>query len=375
MRRILVMAWCMAAVLLVGACGSDEGSGGSGSSDPIQIGFIGDLTGPVAPYSKASLEGARIAVDEANQAGGVDGRKLELKVYDDKNNPIQTVNIAKRAAPGAAALIVASGSANVLAAGPAIERAQRPFIVTVSSNPAVTESGWKWVNRVHLSDADQVQAVLAYGIEEKGLKRIALIHDTSDLGRGGQKLILDKLTDAGLKPVTDQSYAPETNDFSAQINALRDASPDGVAFWGTLDAGARIVDQMHAVGMKNVQFMGGGGLVSNEFIELAGDAAQGTVAAWAYVDPDNPTLKEMSAKYKSATQRDPDVFAAQSYDGARILVEALKQAGTDPEALQKAIRATQYSGAVGDITFDDKGQNQRTIHLGQVKDGEWELLK
>jgi branched-chain amino acid transport system substrate-binding protein len=381
MRRFLVLVSCLVVALFVGACGgSDEkassgGGGDAGNSDPIAIGFVGDLTGPVAPYSKASLEGAKIAIAEANEAGGVDGRQLELKVYDDKNNPIQSVNIAKRAAPSVAAAIFASGSANVLAAGPSFERAQKPFIVTVSSNPAVTESGWKWVNRVHLSDADQVQAVLEYGIQEKGLKRIALIHDTSDLGRGGQKLILEKIKAAGLEPVSDQSYAPDTSDFSSQINALREADPDGVAFWGTLDAGARIAEQMHSVGMRDVQLMGGGGLVSNEFIELAGKAAPGTIAAWAYVDPNNTTLKSMASKYEAAAKRAPDVFAAQSYDGTRILIDAIKKAGTDAEALQQAIRASQYSGAVGDITFDDKGQNQRTIHLGQVKGDEWTLLK
>jgi branched-chain amino acid transport system substrate-binding protein len=374
MRRISAVACCLTVALLVGACGSDEGGGGD-DSGPIKIGFVGDLTGPVAPYSKASLEGARIAIEEANEAGGVDGRKLELDVYDDKNNPIQSVNIVKRVAPNVAAAIFASGSANVLAAGPAFERAQKPFVVTVSSNPAVTESGWKWVDRVHLSDADQVDAVLDYAITEQKRKRIALIHDTSDLGRGGQKLILAKLKAAGLEPVSDQSYAPDTSDFSSQINALRDAKPDGVAFWGVLDAGARIAEQMHAVGMKDVQLMGGGGLVSNEFIELAGKAAPGTIASWAYVDPDNATLKQMAAKYEAAAKRAPDVFAAQSYDGARILVDALKKAGTDADALQKAIRASQYSGAVGEITFDDKGQNERTIHLGEVKGGEWTLLK
>jgi branched-chain amino acid transport system substrate-binding protein len=363
---------CAAVALGATSCGgSDDGAAGDG---PITIGFIGDLTGPVAPYSRASLEAAKIAIDETNKAGGIDGRQVKLDVYDDKNNPIQTVNIAKRIAPNVTAAIVASGSANVLAAGPALERAQLPFVVTVSSNPAVTGSDWKWVNRVHLSDADQVKAVIEYGVAKLGLKRVAMIHDTSDLGRGGQELIAARLQEKGMKAVSDQSYAPETNDFSTQINALREADPDGVAFWGTLDGGARIAEQMRSLGMTDVQMLGGGGLVSNEFIELAGEASEGTVAAWAYVDPDNETFKGMAEKYRQAAKRDPDVFAAQSYDGTRILVDAIRKAGTEAEPLQQAIRATKYSGAVGDISFDETGQNIRTIHLGEVKDGEWTLI-
>jgi branched-chain amino acid transport system substrate-binding protein len=375
MRRVLLVS-LVAATLVVAGCGSDSEGGGSGeSSEPIQIGFVGDLTGPVAPYSKASLEGAKIAVAEANEAGGVKGRKIELKVYDDKNNPIQTVNIAKRTASTVPALIVASGSANVLAAGPVIERAGIPFIATVSSNAAVTGSGWKWVNRVHLSDADQVKEVIAYGAQTMKLKRFAVIHDTSDLGRGGQKLVKDNLAALGMELVSDQSYAPETNDFSTQINALREAKPDAVVFWGLLDQGSRIAEQMQSLGMRDVQLLGGGGLVSDEFIKLAGKASEGTIAAWAYVDPDNQVFTSLAAKYEKAAGRPPDVFAAQSYDGARILIDALKRAGTEPEPLQKAIRATRYSGAVGDIGFDATGQNTRTIHLGQVKDGKWTLLK
>jgi branched-chain amino acid transport system substrate-binding protein len=228
---------------------------------------------------------------------------------------------------------------------------------------------------VHLSDADQVNAVLDYAIKERGLKKIALIHDTSDLGRGGEKLILAKLQEAGLQPAANESYAPETNDFSSQVNALRDAQPDAVVFWGTLDAGARVAEQMRSAGMDSVQLLGGGGLVSNEFVDLAGKAATGTVASWAYVDPNNATLKSMSTQYEKAAKRAPDVFAAQSYDGMRILIDALKKAGTDPGPLQEAIRATKYSGAVGDISFGDTGQNVRTIHLGEVKDSEWSLLK
>lgn len=372
MRRVL-MAVAVAAMVLIAGCGSGTGGGGSGGS--IQIAFIGDLTGPVAPYSKASLEGVKIAFEEANAAGGVNGKKLELKTYDDKNNPIQTVNIAKRAVPDATASIVASGSANVLAAGPTFERAGRPFIVTVSSNPAITTSGWKWVDRVHLSDADQVKRVITYAARDRGLKRFAVIHDTSDLGRGGESLVKQTLKGLGMTLVSDQSYSPDTNDFSTQINALRDAKPDAVVFWGLLDAGARIAEQMNSLGMRDVQLLGGGGLVSDEFIDLAGKASEGTVAAWAYVDPKNPTYQKLAKSYKADTGRAPDVFAAQSYDGARILIDALKKAGTDPDALQQAIRASKYSGAVGDISFTGDGQNTRTIHLGEVKHGHWTLVE
>src|SRR5690606_10955169 len=116
--------------------------------------------------SIASLEGLRVAIDEVNANGGVNGREIRLKSYDDANDPIQTVNIAKREVSSAAAVVIASASSNVLAAGPELEKAGVPFFVTVSSNPAVTTSGWNWVNRVHLSDDDQITRILTYAVED-----------------------------------------------------------------------------------------------------------------------------------------------------------------------------------------------------------------
>lgn len=374
MRRRLVLVVTLILVATA-ACGSPQDDTGSEGSGDINIAFIGDLTGPVAPYSSASLEAVRIAFNAANEAGGIDGRKLKLDVYDDKNDPVQTVNIVKRVTPSATAVMIASGSANVLSAGPFLERAGKPFIVTVSSNPGVTSSGWEWVNRVHLSDADQVERVLTYAVDDQGLDRVGVIHDTSDLGQGGAELVEAGLEERGLQVAADEAYNPESNDFSNQITALRGVDLDALIFWGVLDAGARVADQMAALNMTDVQLLGGGGLVSDEFIELAGDAAEGTIASWAYVDPDNPALKAMTSAYEEKTGRAPDVFAAQSYDGANILIEALNDAGTEPAELQDAIRSSVHEGAVGTIEFDDTGQNIREIHLGVVKDGRWALLE
>lgn len=376
MRRLSCLL-CFAVLFASAACGSpqEEGSGGAEDSGPINIAFIGDFTGPLAPFSTASNEGLQLAVDEINDAGGADGRELTVEVFDDKNDPIQTVNIAKRIADTADLVVIGSGSAGVLSAGPFLEDNGVPYFVTVSSNPAVTESDWQWVNRVHLSDADQIDALIAHAVEDLGLENIGVLHDTSDFGAGGADLVKAELEERGMTVAAGESYNVGANDFSTQINALRGADLDAIVFWGLLDAGARVAEQLDSLGV-DAQLIGGGGLVSDKFIELAGPAAEGTVASWAYIDPENAVAAALSESYEARTDRQLDVFAAQSYDAGRIVAQAIEEAGTvEPEALQQAIRGIEYEGAIGELTFDGQGQNVRQIFIGKVENGEWTLAE
>jgi branched-chain amino acid transport system substrate-binding protein len=360
----------------VAACGTPQEQGATGETPTgdIEIAFIGDFVNAAAPYSTASFEGAKLAVDEINEAGGVDGRTLVLSNYDDKNEPVQAVSIAQRVASEATAVIQGGSSSTTLAAIPYIEQAGKPFFVTVSSNPAVTGSGYAWANRVHLSDADQVKKLVAYAVESGDFERIALVHDTGDYGTGGGRLAEEELAELGVEPVSVQTYNVGATDFSPQVNALRDADVDAVIFWGQLDFGARFAEQMTSLGLADVQLLGGSGFVSNTYLELAGEASDGTIATWAYLDPQNPVVKKLSEAYESRTNRNLDVYAAQSYDLVNLLAEAIEKAGTEPEALQKAIRASQHEGAVGELTFDETGQNVRQIELGVVREAKWVLL-
>jgi branched-chain amino acid transport system substrate-binding protein len=360
----------------VAACGTpqEQGATGDSPSGDIEIAFIGDFVNAAAPYSTASFEGAKLAVEEINEAGGVDGRTLVLSPYDDKNEPVQAVSIAQRVASEATAVIQGGSSSTTLAAIPYIEQAGKPFFVTVSSNPAVTGSGYAWANRVHLSDADQVKKLVEYTQETGDFERIAIVHDTGDYGTGGGRLAEEELAEHGVEPVTVQTYNVGATDFSPQVNALRDADVDAVIFWGQLDFGARFAEQMESLGLADVQLLGGSGFVSNKYLELAGQAAQDTIATWAYLDPENPVVEKLSETYESRTKRHLDVYAAQSYDLVHLLAEAIEKAGTEPEALQKAIRDSQHDGAVGELTFDETGQNVRQIELGVVRGAEWVLL-
>ena len=341
---------------------------------PIVIGVMGDFSGPVAPYGTAGFQGATIAAEEINAAGGIKGAPIQLKQYDEKNDPVEGVTIAKRLGDEVLAILMTSGSSPALSAVPVLDRAGIPFITTVAANPAVTESGWKYVNRLHLSDRDQVERVLQYAVEVDKFTKIGVLYDTSDYGIGGRDIALKTLAKRNMQPAVVEGWKQTDADFSSQIVKLKTSGAQGVVVWGTVEGAVRIAQQMHSLGLDKTKVYGGGGLVTQKYIDLGGKAVEGTIATWAYLDPNNPKVRGLVAKYEPRFKRKVDVFTAQGYDAIHILAQAIGQAGdsvSDRPAIQKAIRSIKYQGAVGEVTFDDNGQNVRKIVIARVQNGKF----
>ncbi|OGK95724.1 MAG: hypothetical protein A2W08_07335 [Candidatus Rokubacteria bacterium RBG_16_73_20] len=341
---------------------------------PIVIGVMGDFSGPIAPYGTAGFQGATIAAEEINAAGGIKGAPIQLKQYDEKNDPVEGVTIAKRLGDEVLAVLMTSGSSPALSAAPVFDRAGIPFITTVAANPAVTESGWKYVNRLHLSDRDQVERVLQYAVEVDKFTKIGVLYDTSDYGIGGRDIALKTLAKRNMQPAVVEGWKQTDADFSSQIIKLKTSGAQGVVVWGTVEGAVRIAQQMHSLGLDKTKVYGGGGLVTQKYIDLGGKAVEGTIATWAYLDPNNPKVRGLVAKYEPRFKRKVDVFTAQGYDAIHILAQAIGQAGdsvSDRPAIQKAIRSIKYQGAVGEVTFDDNGQNVRKIVIARVQNGKF----
>ena len=341
---------------------------------PIVIGVMGDFSGPIAPYGTAGFQGATIAAEEINAAGGIKGAPIQLKQYDERNDPVEGVTIAKRLGDEVLAILMTSGSSPALSAAPVFDRAGIPFITTVAANPAVTESGWKYVNRLHLSDRDQVERVLQYAVEVDKFTKIGVLYDTSDYGIGGRDIALKTLAKRNMQPAVVEGWKQTDADFSSQIVKLKTSGAQGVVVWGTVEGAVRIAQQMHSLGLDETKVYGGGGLVTQKYIDLGGKAVEGTIATWAYLDPNNPKVRGLVAKYEPRFKRKVDVFTAQGYDAIHILAQAIGQAGdsvSDRPAIQKAIRSIKYQGAVGEVTFDDNGQNVRKIVIARVQNGKF----
>ncbi|MDB5590549.1 MAG: hypothetical protein JWR86_1074 [Enterovirga sp.] len=344
---------------------------------PVLIGVVGDFSGPVAPYSTAALQGAQVALDELNAAGGINGQRIQLRPYDDRNDPVEGATIAKRLGDEVLSVIVTSGSSPALSMGPVLNRAGLPFITTLSSNPAVTESGWKYANRLHLSDRHQIERIIQHALDTDKLTKIAILYDTSDLGVGGRNIALKTLEKRSVKPLVVEGWKQTDADFSSQLIKLKSAGVEGVIIWGAVEGAVRIAQQMRALALDKVQIYGGGGLVSQKFIDLGGSAVEGTIATWAYLDTSTPIVTALEKTFESRFKSKLDIFGAQGYDALRILAQAISTAGTKPSDRPKileAIRSMKYQGAVGEITFGPDGENIRKIYIARLKAGKFSVL-
>jgi len=376
-RHLLLLGFTAIMGLLVSACASRPAtSPEKADTSPISLVFMGDATGPLTPYSSASLQGAQMAVDEINKAGGVKGRQLVLKSFDEKNDPVEAVNIAKRVMDEAMAVIIGSGSSPALAAAPTLDKAGVPFVVTVASNPKLTESGYANVLRLHLSDRDQVNKLMEYAVKEQKFTKIAILYDTSDLGVGGKQMAEAALEKLGLKPVAVEGWKQTDADFSSQILKVKEAGAQGVLLWGVLDGAARIAVQMRKLGLENVQVYGGGGFVSQKFIDLGGSAVEGVICTWAYLEPAQSRTADFARNFEAKYNRKVDVFSAQGYDAVYLLKQGIEKAGGDLKnraGLAKAVKESTFDGVIGQVKFEPSGHNIREIYMATVKDAKFVL--
>lgn len=348
-----------------------------GQERPVVIGVVGDFSGPVAPYSTAALQGAMIALDELNASGGINGHQIQLKQYDDRNDPVEGVTIAKRLGDEVLGVLVTSGSSPALSLGPVLNRSKLPFITTLSSNPAITESGWNYANRLHLSDRTQMERIIRYALDTDHFTKLGILYDTSDLGVGGRNIALATLEKRSIKPLVVEGWKQTDADFSSQIIKLKDAGVEGVIIWGSVEGAVRIVQQMRSLGLDKTQIYGGGGLVSQKYIDLGGNAVEGTIATWAYLDTSTPLVTALRDKYDARFKSKIDIFGAQGYDALRIMAQAIASVGlkdSDRPKIAEAIRAIHYRGAVGDVSFDANGENVRKVYVARLSNGKFSVV-
>ncbi len=365
----LVVAALVAALMVLSASCQ-----GSKEASTVTIGVIGDLSGTLAAYGTDTLQGAQIAIDEINQAGGINGKKVLVRVYDEKNDPVEAVKIAQQVGDECLVVVVGSGSSPALAIGPYLEKAGIPFVVTVSSNPKITGSGWKWVNRVQLSDRDQVERIVEYASSTLGIKKFAVLHDTSDLGVGARDAAKEAISRRGLELTTVESWRQSDVDFSSQLLNAKRSGAQAVIVWGAAEGGARIVQQAKKLNV-DLQLFGGNPFGNQRFLDLAGEAADGTIVTWGAVNPDIPKAAELARKMRERYNRQLDVFVAQAYDAVHVLAQGIEAGKSDRAAIQAAVRAGTYDGAVGKFKFDETGHNVRHISVAKVVGGRFQIIE
>jgi branched-chain amino acid transport system substrate-binding protein len=331
---------------------------GGVSGDTILIGEIGSLTGSEATFGISTRNAIELALREVNAAGGVKGKKIEVRVYDDQSKPEEAANAATRLINQDQVLLILGevASTNSIAMANKAQPAKVPMISNASTNPKVTEIG-DYIFRVCFIDPFQGYVMAKFARDHLKFNKVAVLKDlASDYSQGLADVFKRKFTEMGGKIVGEETYAKGSTDFRSQLTALKRLQPDGIYIPGYYTDIGVIARQARELGIT-AKLMGGDGWDSEKLFELGGAAVEGNYFSNHYSPDDpNPRIQKFIADYKAAYGSIPDSLAALGYDAAMVAVDAMKRAHSlDHAAIRDAIAATKnFPGVTGTITLDDK---------------------
>jgi branched-chain amino acid transport system substrate-binding protein len=341
----------------------------------IRIGVFGPLTGDAAAMGQSEKEAVELAIKQANDAGGIRGKKLEAVYGDDAGKPEEAVNVAKRLISRDEVLITIGSisSPASLAASQVSRQSEVAQIVVAGTAQRITTQGNKWVFRSPVPDTKLV-ADLADFINEKfpRLKKFAFLYVNDDFGRGGFEAFKAAGQKHGFEIVADERYTRGDIDFTAQLGRIKASPAQGLVEWSRYTEGALIAKQYVQTGMNLVRF-GSDGVASPKYLELGGNAVNGVYYTTHFsvaTGADIPAAKTFMDKYQAAYGKLPDTFAAEAYDAITLAIMAIRNAGKeDRAAVRDALAQISFDSVRGPFKFDQKGDPLLVTHVVKIVDG------
>lgn len=361
----------------------------------IRIGFLAPLYDhPEQVFGNRMLNGAKMAIDEANANGGYGGKPFRLVSHNDYDN-WQVSSAANGASKDSAIWGAASNDAvrmiyddKVWAMFGSISsesthialrltlKAETPLVNSASTDPTIPETIIPWYHTVLQDDRVQGYTLARHIYTELGLKRVALLRVNDRYGRFGILKFKDASRRLNHSVVIEQKFIPGDTDFRRQLQVIQDSRADAIVLWTAVGPTAMILEQMQELGMKQRVF-GSHRTIGDELIKLAGQAAEGFEAVYPY-DPtrSDPLWQDFVARYESRYHEKPDHFAALAYDEMRILLDAICRAGLNKGRIRDALTGlTNYNGVTGAMVFDPNCKNIAPLFLGHVHDGHIEYRR
>lgn len=341
-------------------CGPDHG-------DPVVFGVVGPID---APYGLSMKQGAELAQQEINDAGGIGGRPLELRVRDDRADPQAAIAIADAFLkdPEIVAVVGHVNSSAMIAAGPVYD-AGLPAVATSATSPQISRLG-DWVFRMATSDS--ANAVELARLARRMNTPTAVLYANDDYGRGLASSFGSALQAEGAALLESDPYLESTEDFRPYLERLRRQGAGLIFIAGLEEGAARIIQQARALGLE-ARFLGGDGL---EGLTTMGRIYDGTLVGLLYHPHTNDRSRTFAERYRAAYGREADSFAALGYDATRLLARAVESAGSDREDVRRYLsrvggEVPAFPGATGIIRFDENGDPiEKGFAVGEIRGGE-----
>lgn len=348
-------------------------------ADNIRIGVASPFTGDLAAYGDNIKAGVNLKLKEINDAGGINGQKVELVWGDDLCAPKDAGTVASKFAADKSIVAVIGHlcSSATLAGMPIYVRAGLPAISPTSTNPTIGDVGKGWFFRNCYTDDFQGKYLATYVVPKLlGKNSVAIFYEQNDYAIGLKDSFMAGAKQAGLKVTGAEAYVAKTTDFTPQLTKLLRDKPDTIFLCGYHPEGALIAGQARKLGFNGPLF-GADGIDNEDYIKLGGKATDNTYCTVPFLAASaGPAGKDFAKRFKEAYGRDVDWMSANAYDCLGILAEVIAKTGADRKKIREGLAAINseangYKGITGLTYFDKKGDCAKPAFVKMVKDGKF----
>ena len=348
------------------------------SAEPLKIGMVAPVTGPQAETGPYQIQGAKLAVEEINKAGGLLGRPIELVIEDDQTtNPGVVLAFSKLAGDkDIPAFIGPLFSTQVHAMAPDIQRTGRPVMIG-ATDPQLTHMGNPWLFRCRPNDSYSARVIADYGVNTLGKKKWAIVYSTEAFGTNGMKNLVEALKGLGVEPALVQGYTKNSQDFTPVAFAVKQSGADVMGTYMIVGPDQAIfARQLRQLGV-NIAWIGSPTTVATTVLKLAGPALYGSYAVSDFAADSSPAAKEFAAKYEATYKSAPDFRGAWTYDAVHVLALAIDNAKSlEPQKIREAILSVKgYVGAEGTYNFDQNGDGLHGYNIVKNDNGKIVFIK
>ncbi|HBT31880.1 MAG TPA: hypothetical protein DEB15_03095 [Pusillimonas sp.] len=355
------------------------GTARAADPEPINVGFFSHLSGPFAEYGASFKNAIELYLDQVKAQGGIEGHPVNLIVEDDRNSPQEAATVARKIVnePNVVLAIGSWSTTSSLAAAPIFAEAKIPQISPTSSHPDFSKQS---PYQFRQNNTDDVLALYnADTIQEKlGANKVVIPYSQDDWGVFTGKATAKAIEDAGGEVLLLEAVQPGSRDFRPFISKVKSLNPDGVFLALPYQEASIFIQQLRQAGI-DIPVGGGIPLTSPKFIELAGEAGEGTGLHTIFFAGD-PDQKAFVDAYKAKYGRNPDQFAALAYDAIGVGLEAVRRVIKSGEALtgenvrDELENGPAYEGVTGVTKYDEFGNVKKDPIFIQIQDGKFELF-
>lgn len=359
------------------------------AAEPIKIGSVLSITGPAGYLGDPELKTLQMMIEDINKKGGVIGRQLELVHYDDGSDASKANGFGKRLIDDDKVDLIVGGTTTgaTMSMAPLVDRAGVPFI-SLAGAVVITEPVKKWVFKTPHTDRMAAEKVFD-DMKKRGLTKVALLSETSGFGQSGRKETEGVAAKYGITLVANETYGPKDTDMGPQLTKIRNTPGVQAVFIFGLGQGPAIATKGYRQLGITLPLYHAHGVASDEFIKLAGPAADGVRLPTSALlapdklaanDPQRPVVENYTKAFQARWKTDVSAFGGYAHDGLALAVDAIKRAGsTDKAKVRDALEATMGFVGTGGIfnmsATDHMGLDLSAFRMFEIKNGDWQLSK